>query len=253
MSGRNPGRSSSQITAARVNLLPPEIEQSKRASRIRGLIVGAAVLSLLVVAAAIGVTAFLAAAAQARLLDAQNETLLILAEQNEFVEVRAIEQSVSAIQAAQVAGTVTEIDLVPVIRSIDAVTPAGTLITTFNLDSASPILDFPVPTTPLERPRVATLLLVAIVPSVETVQQWVTGLKLLDGFADVTVSAITRDDVTGTFQASIVLNLDAAAFRGRFQPATETGTEDNGSGGETTEQPQPVETAAPNARAGADQ
>jgi hypothetical protein len=239
-----------QTASARVNLLPPEIEQGKRAAAIRRLIVGAAIVSVLAVVGAIGFTAFLAAGAQARLLDAQNETLLILAEQNQYVEVRAIEQKVAAIQSAQFAGTVTEIDLVPVIRSIDAVTPAGTLIATFNLDSASPILDFPPPTTPLERPRVATLLLIAIVPSVDSVAQWVTGLKQLDGYSDVTVNAITLDDATGTYQAAIALNLNATLYRGRFQPVNAPGTESTESGGETTEQPAPGETPAPNARAG---
>ena len=231
MSLGNFGRSTAKPTAARVNLLPPEIEQAKRSARTRSGFVGLAILSVLVVVVATGVTVFLAAAAQARLLAAQNETIQILQQQNEFVEARTLAQRVETVKAAQLTGTLTEIEMQALIRAVDATLPAGALITSFAIDSGTPIEDFPLPSSPLERPRVAALILTAVVPSLDAIQQWATGLKALDGFADDLVTNVALDEGTGLYEAIITINVNSDLYRGRFAPVDETTpTDDQGSG-----------------------
>ena len=240
MSLRNFGRPTAKPLAARVNLLPPEIEQAKRSSRTRSGIVALAILSVLVVVVATGVTVFLAAAAQARLLAAQNETIQILQQQNEFVEARALAQKVEIIKAAQLTGTLTEIEMQALIRAVDATLPSGVLITSFAIDSGTPIEDFPLPSSPLERPRVATLILTAFVPGLSSIEQWVIGLEALDGFADDLVANVALDEDTGLYEAIITINLNNDLYRGRFAPVDATATTDDQAAGTTEPTPTPI-------------
>lgn len=245
MSGRNAGRSSGQAKVARVNLLPPEIEGAKRASRARAGIVGLAITAVLLVAAAIGVTVVLAAAAQARLLGAQDETIQILQQQNEFIEVRTLAQRVETVKAAQLTGALTEIEMQALIRAVDATLPAGVLVSAFALDSGSPIEDFPLPSSPLEQARVATLFMTATIPSLEAIQQWVASLKGLTGFADVFVSNVARDEDTGSYEVIITVNLNSELYRGRFAPVDETAAAGDQTDG--TVEPTPTATTIPEA------
>lgn len=240
MSGRGFGRSTAQSTVARVNLLPPEIEQAKRSSRTRYGVIALAILSVLVAVVATGITVFLAAAAQARLFAAQNETIQILQQQNEFVEARTLAQRVETVQAAQLTGSLTEIDMQALIRAVDATLPAGVLITSFAIDSGTPIEDFPPPSSPLERPRVATLILTAFVPNLGGIEQWVIGLKALDGFADDLVTNVALDEDTGLYEAIIIINLNSDLYRERFAPVDETATTDDPAAGTTEPTPTPT-------------
>jgi len=239
MSGRSAGRSSRSAGAARVNLLPPEIEGAKRASRARAGIVGLAIAAVFVVVAATGVSVFLAAAAQARLLAAQSETIQILQEQNEFIEVRTLAQQVETVKAAQLTGTLTEIEMQALIRAVDATLPAGVLVSSFAIDSGSPIEEFPLPSSPLERPRVATLIMTATIPTIDAVQQWVVGLKTLKGFADVFVSNVARNEDTGSYEAIVTVNLNSELYRGRFAPVDETTATEEPSDGTVEPTPTP--------------
>lgn len=239
MSGRSAGRSNRSTGAARVNLLPPEIEGAKRASRARAGIVGLAIAAVFVVVAATGVSVFLAAAAQARLLAAQSETIQILQEQNEFIEVRTLAQQVETIKAAQLTGTLTEIEMQALIRAVDATLPAGVLVSSFAIDSGSPIEEFPLPSSPLERPRVATLIMTATIPTIDAVQQWVVGLETLKGFADVFVSNVARNEDTGSYEAIVTVNLNSELYRGRFAPVDQTTATDEPSDGTVEPTPTP--------------
>ena len=234
------GRSSAQVGVPRVNLLPPEIEEAKRSSRVRAGIGGLAIAALLVAIAATGVTVFLAAAAQARLLDAQEETIQILQDQNQYVEARTLAQRVETVKAAQLAATLTEIDMQALIRAVDATLPSGVLVSSFAIDSGSPIEEFPVPSSPLERPRVATLVLTATIPSLDAIQPWVLGLKALNGFADVFVSNVVLQEDTGSYEAIITLNLNSELYRGRFAPVDDTASADDQPDGVVEPTPTPI-------------
>ena len=233
-----------KVGVARVNLLPPEIAEGKRALRLRGQMVLLAATAVVVAVAATGLTAFLAAAAQARLLAAQDETIQILQEQGEFVEARTLAQRVDTVKAAQLTGTLTEIEMQKLIRAVDATVPGGVLVLSFAIDSGSPIEEFPLPTSPLERPRIATLTLTAAVPNLDTIEQWTVGLKGLDGFADIFVTTASRDEVTGGYEVTMTLNLNSDVYRGRFLPADETdAANDETDGTDGTVGPTPLPTA----------
>jgi len=247
VSGRSAGRSSGQALVARVNLLPPEIEGAKRASRARAGIVGLAITAVLLVVAAIGVTVVLAAAAQARLFGAQDETIQILQQQNEFIEVRTLAQQVETVKAAQLTGALTEIEMQALIRAVDATLPAGVLVSSFAIDSGSPIEDFPPTSSPLEQARVATLLMTAAIPNLEAIQQWVVSLKTLTGFADVFVSNVAREEETGSYEVIITVNFNSELYRGRFAPVDDTAAAGDQTDG--TVEPTPTAPVTPEAEA----
>ncbi len=233
MSGLRFGRSIAQTGAARVNLLPPEIGQAKRASRMRGGIVALAILAVLGVVAATALTLIVAASVQSQLLAAQEETIQILQEQSEFIEVRTVSQEIETLKSAQLTGTLTEIDMPELIRAIDATLPAGVLVSTYAIDSGSPIEEFPLPANPLEQPRIATLILTATIPNLDAIQQWVVSLKALTGFADVFVSSVALNQEISTYEAIVTLNLNGELYRDRFAPVDEADTVAEEQGGET--------------------
>ena len=233
MSGLRFGRSDGQTGAARVNLLPPEIDRAKRASRMRGGIVALAILAVVGVVVATALTLVVAASVQSQLLAAQEETIQILQEQSEFIEVRTVSQEIETLKSAQITGTLTEIDMPELIRAIDATLPAGVLVSTYAIDSGSPIEEFPLPANPLEQPRIATLILTATIPNLDAIQQWVVSLKALTGFADVFVSSVALNQEINTYEAIVTLNLNSELYRDRFAPVDEADTVAEEQGGET--------------------
>jgi len=191
---------------------------------MRGGIVALAILAVVGVVAATALTLIVAASVQSQLLAAQEETIQILQEQSEFIEVRTVSQEIETLKSAQITGTLTEIDMPELIRAIDATLPAGVLVSTYAIDSGSPIEEFPLPANPLEQPRIATLILTATVPNLDAIQQWVVSLKALTGFADVFVSSLTLNQEISTYEAIVTLNLNSELYRDRFAPVDEADT-----------------------------
>jgi len=200
---------------------------------MRGGIVALAILAVVGVVVATALTLVVAASVQSQLLAAQEETIQILQEQSEFIEVRTVSQEIETLKSAQITGTLTEIDMPELIRAIDATLPAGVLVSTYAIDSGSPIEEFPLPANPLEQPRIATLILTATIPNLDAIQQWVVSLKALTGFADVFVSSVALNQEINTYEAIVTLNLNSELYRDRFAPVDEADTVAEEQGGET--------------------
>lgn len=198
----------------RANLLPPSIVVAERAAAKRkgalGAIAAAAVLAGVAVAAA----AWYAGTRQSALEAEQQTTDSLLAQQLEFSEVRVIEDAIATAEAARVLATAPEVDWREYLDYIQSSLPAGTVVTSFNLQSGTVTTPFAPPSDPLQGPRVAQLSFVAQSPGLLDVSQWIDNLATIPGFQDATPSSIQVED--GVTTSTIVMNVNAEALAQRF-------------------------------------
>ncbi|MDN4597344.1 hypothetical protein [Leifsonia virtsii] len=204
------------VTAPRADLLPPEIRALRKARGVRHLLVYVVAGTLvLVVLGALGATA-LSESMRASVVDAQQQTTTILAQQKNYIKAQDAQRQVALLKAAQVRGASTEIFWSGYIDKIQAALPAGVVVVGINIKSASPIAPFEQPSSPLQGPRVATVDLQAASSSVPNLADWVTALSALPGYSDAIPGTTTRDDTTGAYLSNVTLHLNDAAFDGRF-------------------------------------
>lgn len=205
----------------RVNLLPPDVLQRRRAKKTRRTL-GLSVVGLLVlVIAGAGGAALLANQAQANLLAEQARTTELLAEQTEYSEVRTLQSQVDLVHAAQRVGVSTEVDWKSYLEAVQGTLPAGVVIQSVTVDSATPVLAYDQPTAPLQGARIATVSFSATSPGLPDVPTWLNGLATLTGFADALPGSVSLDEATGSYTVAITMHVNDAAFAERFVEAEE--------------------------------
>jgi Tfp pilus assembly protein PilN len=199
----------------RVDLLPPEVRK-ERAARVIRRRLGLAVIGVfvLVVLGVAGASAF-ALQSQLQLAEAQARTGELLGEQLQYVEVRAVQNQVDLVKAAQQVGASTEIDWKAYLEKVKATLPASVSIDTISVDTASPMEAFAQSTAPLQGARVATISFTATSASLPDVPTWLTALKGLPGYADALPTSVTVDEA-GINTVSITMHVNSAAFSQRF-------------------------------------
>lgn len=200
----------------RVDLLPPEVRE-ERAARVirRRLGLGVVAVFVLVVLGVGGASAF-ALQSQAQLAEAQVHTSELLSDQLKYVEVRAVQNQVDLVKAAQQVGASTEIDWKSYLEKVKATLPPTVSIDTISVDTASPMSAFAQSTAPLQGARVATISFTATSASLPDVPTWLTALESLPGYADALPSSVTVDPTSGVSTVSITMHVNSAAFSQRF-------------------------------------
>jgi hypothetical protein len=205
----------------RANLLPPEILLQARARRQRvGLLAVIVAVVVLVGGAYVGVS-LLAAGAQARLTAAQDETLRLIAEQGKYIEIQTLQSKVAGIKAGQVAGTATEIDWESYLDGVQKALPGDASLQSATITSSTPITPMGAPTSPLDRARVAELVLTAQTKDVPDIVEWIDALATLPGYADSTPTNVTSAD--DGYQLTFTMHVNDEAISHRF--ADEEGAE----------------------------
>jgi len=201
--------------APRANLLPPEIDiAAKQRATQRALWIGVFGVVLVVIVAYAG--AFLLSFTSAvGLVQAQDQAAALVAEQGTHSEVRDIKSNVALSEAALQVGASTEVDLKTYLLALGSTLPSGVSITTVETDGATPILDYPQSDTPLEGPRVGTLVFTAVSPTIPSIPVWLEGLAGLDGFVDAVPNSVTLSE-DGTYLVTMTMHIDAGAYSGRF-------------------------------------
>ncbi|GAA1440201.1 hypothetical protein [Leifsonia poae] len=204
--------------APRVDLLPLEVRAGRKAKRLRrGLGYGVLATVIVMVLAAGAAFAF-NVAAQARMLLAQSETATLLAQQQDFVEVRQVQGQVAVAQAAQQVGASTEIDWKAYLGRVQGTLPGDVSMQKVTVDSSTPMAIYAQATVPLQPARVATLTFTASSPNIPQVPEWLRALAKLPGYADATPGTITLDKTTNQYTVNITMHINDAAFDKRFQP-----------------------------------
>lgn len=204
--------------APRVDLLPPEV----RAERRTAALVRRAWAGVVVVGVVVGIgtgAAFLERMkSEDALMVAQGETQALLMEQTKYTEVRATQNQVGLIGAAQKVGGSTDIDWPGYLAKVQATLPIGVTITSVSLDQASPLVQYAQATAPLQGSRVATLTFQATSPTLPSVPDWLNGLATLPGYADAQPGTVTLED--DVYKADITMHITADAFTSRFDTGT---------------------------------
>jgi hypothetical protein len=201
----------------RVNLMPPEVLERRKAKATRQAL-GFSVVGLIVaVLAGTAGASLLANQAQANLLEKQTRTTELLAEQAEYTEIRTLQAQVNLARAAQRVGASTEVAWKPYLEAVQGTLPDGVVIQSVTIDSATPILAYDQPTAPLQGARIATVTFSAISSTLPDVPAWLDGLATLTGYADALPGSVSLDKTTNVYTVDITMHVNDAAFAKRFE------------------------------------
>ncbi|GAB2465373.1 hypothetical protein HD599_000132 [Conyzicola lurida] len=223
----------------RVNLLPPEVADRKRDASIRRSVVFGIIGAVLISAAGYGFASWKSIETSDKLAVAQEETTSLLAQQNEFAEVRNLAQQKATIDEALIVGASTEIDWKSYYEKIMASLPAGMVLDSFVADSKAPVEGIAAVTAPTQADRDATISFSMETPNFGDVDVWLKSLKTLPGYVDATASGIALD-LNGFYVASVTLNISSGAYSNRYAaeaeaPAEGAATDETAPDGTTTE------------------
>jgi len=202
----------------RVDLMPPEIrvKRSQLALR-RRLRLGLVVVVVVVVAACGGTVAF-STLSGLSLAEAQAQTTGLLQQQAQYSEVKNATQSIQLIRAGQQVAGSTEIAWQPYLSSLAGIMPAGVVISSVDLDQATPVGPYTEDVQPLQGARIARMTITTESDFIPPVAQILASMEGLRGFVDVTPSDVAWQSDSSKYVSTITLHIDTAAFDGRFQP-----------------------------------
>jgi Tfp pilus assembly protein PilN len=221
----------------RIDFLPLEIKQRKanRRSR-RSLVFLVLVIFVICIGGYVAATG-LAASSQAELDTARSETARLLAEQGKYSEAQSVATDRDAARAAAKVGSGNEILWKNYLAELVRALPADTDISKLEVDSLGAQELSPATTVPLEKPRVSTITFTVETSSISRASQLVEILRQLPGFADATITGLTKVE-NEPQTADVVLHINSDAFERRLladlpetdpdAADTDTTTEDQG-------------------------
>lgn len=213
----------------RVDLMPPEIRLKRSQLRMRRrLRLGLLGVLVVVAVACAGAWAW-GGLAQTNLAAAQSQQAALTSQAASFSAVTTLKDSIALIKAGQVVGDSSEINWQSYLTKLQATLPAGVVISTVTVDSATPLKPYAQTTTPLQGDRIAMLTFSASSATLPSIPVWLNGLKTLPGFVDATPGTVTLTDSGYTAQVVMHINSDALANRFAAKKTTSTGT--NATGG----------------------
>jgi hypothetical protein len=202
----------------RADLLPPELAQEKKAKAQRSNLLALLVLVILLVGLAYGGVTVLTATTQAQLDAANLESADLLAQQGEYIEVRQLAAQVDSAEAARRIGTSTEIDWKAIQQEILS-RGSNAVYLTMKMTSATPMAPFAASSIPLEKPRVAEIVMTGAIMSPEGMATWLRNLEEMPGYADATASSL--ENKLGVYTYTLTIHLNEDAYTNRFAEETQ--------------------------------
>lgn len=201
----------------RVQLLPATVKARERVRQARRMLVLGVILAAVVVAGVNVYAVFDKTSTEADLLEAQNETATLLAEQSQYTEGVAMAGRLALIEQAQTALTVFDVPWFDFIGAIDSRMPEGVSFVGLEAASRAPWEPPMVPDTPLRGERIATMTLTLNSGALPEATQLYANLADLPGFVDATITESRFED--GVFVTKLSLALNEEAVRLRFGDA----------------------------------
>lgn len=220
---------------AKVDLLPQEVRDQAAARRVRGRAYVGVLGVIIVVALCFAFSLYSNVASTAQLVAARSHGDDLLLAQQDYVEVRTVQQQIAAASDAQRVGAWTEIDWADYLAKVSASRPAGVVIAGVTIDGASPLLAYTQATAPLQGPRIATLDFKAFSSDLPTVKAWLDNLAKLPGFVDAVPGSVVWTPELNAYAVAITMHVGDGAFSNRFTPQVEATTDDAASDGETAD------------------
>jgi hypothetical protein len=205
----------------RAFLMPPEVAlQKKEQGRRRGLVTAVIGVVALTVAGTVG-SYFVAAGAEARLVEERRMTEQLLEQQLEFAEVTQVRGQLGSI--AEVRGQLAEVEVLwdGTLAPYLAVLSANEQVKSLTFQSEAPAEPPLGLSGPLRSPRVATIKLVMVTADVPQPEVWYRAWEKLDTFADASIDAVTL--LQAGYETAITINLNELTLSRRF--ADEEATE----------------------------
>ncbi len=216
----------------RVQLLPPAVrDRAASRSRIRTGVLFV-VLGLIVAVGLVAAGSLRAGQAQQALLDANNRTAELLAEQAKYQDAVALDRLVAQAKELQQAATELEIDWGPLLRDLVARLPEGGALASVAAISVAPweaeatiggtssASSDPSTGSPLV---VASLTLKLSTATIQDATNYSRGLSKLDGFLAATIGNVGVG-TDGVVSSSLVLLLGVEATSKRFSVGDGTAT-----------------------------
>lgn len=189
-----------------VSLLPRELKSAARSRTIQRALIAGVVVAVVVAGGATAGAAALAGAAQAR-LDASNATTQQLVKQlAKFRDVQTLQQQIADGKAAVQVGSSTEIDWQAHIDAIEALMPSEWTVTSIMADSVSPVTAYQQGSSPLERPRAATMQMAITTNDISEVGPWLRKVRDVAAYADATASVMSDQNAGYAVQLTLHLS-----------------------------------------------
>jgi len=223
----------------RVDLLPPEITARARDRAAQSWVVLLLVVAVGIVVLGVGYAFVQNATAQVRLLFAQTQTQALQSEQEQYGEVRAVQDSIVLAEEARTVGASSEILWSPTLAALLAVRPGDVELDSATLSFPAPWSPASVSDSPLAKPRVASVTLLLKAGSIESLSAFVAAVSGREIVANAELQSVTGP---APFTGTVVIDLTDAARSDRFLPAS---AEAGADAGEATATPSPVETPTP--------
>lgn len=219
----------------RADLLPPSAREAiRRRPIVRRLVLAVSALALVVVLAVAGATV-LSFFAQARLQAERDRSELLLAQQLEFAEARAIDAALTEATNSRRAVTSVEIDWESLLAEVRSTLPAGVLLVSVDGE----ITDGGAPRAtaegggaegepePLRQDSVASIRINATSPTVPDVEAWLADLEGVTGFAGIAPPTSVVGSEGASYTVTIEFLLNEEAFLGRYAPETADAEEED--------------------------
>jgi hypothetical protein len=169
---------------------------------------------LVVVLIGVGGAWYLAQQAQQDLAAEQARTATLLAAQQRYKKVAALESENELWQTAQHVAGATEIDWQDYLVKVQQTLPDGVQIQSVKVDSETPLAAYAQPSSPLLGARVATITFTASSAELPDVPRWLDALKTLTGYADANPDSVDLN--AGEYAATITMHVNTGAFDNRF-------------------------------------
>jgi len=200
----------------RVDLLPPEVRQGKKDAAVRRqLFIGVIAIGLLVVIGYVAATG-VALDSQSKLTSAQDQTTNLLAQQNEYSAVRQLSVDIDNLTVVRQIGTAREINFKSFLADVADTMPQGMSISQFDADIASPVEVAEQAETPLQGPRVGSMVFDVSTPTLQHVGVWMSKLRFVTGYVDAQLGDVSVNEESGKLEFQLTVHVDSAAFSGRY-------------------------------------
>jgi hypothetical protein len=199
-----------------VSLLPRELRAAARERVLRRVFLGGVLVAVVVAGLATAGASAISGAAQTRLDAANARTQTLVAQLGRFRDVQLLQQDIAVGNAAVEVASSTEIDWQQQLAIITAEMPADFVITSLQTDSASVYADFGQGSTPLDKPRAATIQMSLTATDVSVLPRWLYRLRSTPAYANATASVSAGDE--SEYTVLVTIDLSAAALVNAKEP-----------------------------------
>ena len=197
----------------RVNLLPPEVAQRARDQSALSWSLLLLVVVVGLIAAGVGFAALRTTTAQASLTSAQSQGMAILAEQQEYIEIRDVNAAILLSEEACVTTMSTEVLWSDLLAVLLAAAPEGSVVKSIGGSVPTPWNPVAEPTSPLDSPSVGTVQLTISMVSLEDLANFARAVEKIDFVSAVSIDSVVEP---GPHDGTFTIALDAEALALRF-------------------------------------